>query len=55
MTPSALLDRSGDPLAGQRQVADAHPDRAGDRVADSAGDRSQGDLARADLGFAARP
>jgi hypothetical protein len=44
----------GDALAGQRQVADAHPGRVGDRVADGAGDRSLGDLARAGLGFAGR-
>src|SRR5437016_3464341 len=54
MTLSALLDRPGDPLAGQRQVADAHPDRVGDRVADRTGDRALGYFARADFGFAGR-
>src|SRR5580704_16172781 len=51
---SAVLDRPGDALAGQRQVADAYPGRVGDRVADGAGDWSLGDLAGAFLGFAGR-
>src|ERR1700753_2514402 len=54
MTLSALLDRPGDALAGQRQVADADSDRVGDRVADGPGDRSLGDLARPDFGLARR-
>ena len=44
-----LVDRLGDALTGERHVADAHPDRVGDRVADNAGDRSMG--ARAFLRF----
>src|SRR5580658_4325182 len=51
---SALLDRAGDALAGQRQVADAHPGRVGDRVADGPGDRPLGDFARTGLGLAGR-
>jgi len=50
--PSALptlVDRLGDALTGERHVADAHPDRVGDRVADNTGDRSLG--ARAFLRF----
>ena len=37
---------------GQRQVADAHAGRLGERVADRAGDRPQRELARTDLALA---
>src|SRR5580693_432194 len=51
---SAFLDGPGDVFTGERQVADAHPGRVGDRVGDGAGDRSLGDFARTDLSLAGR-